>query len=123
MLAVGLRVRGEEIDYTEADGAIGYRSLAVLERGALFPFGHGLGYSVTECSCTVEPLPDGSTQLDVRVQNLGDRATTHVAQVYAQFEGELSRELIAFRRIKVAAGDAGTAQIIVRPTDLSRWTR
>lgn len=53
--------------------------------------------------------------------NAGERDTTHVAQVYAQLEGEAARELVAFARVPVGAGSVASAQLVVRPEDLARW--
>ncbi|MBB1482426.1 glycoside hydrolase family 3 C-terminal domain-containing protein [Tessaracoccus sp. MC1865] len=111
----------ETVDYDE-DGGIGYRSPGILSRGARFPFGFGLGYAATEARVSSGQLPDGSVHLDITVTNLGTRDTAHVAQVYARFDGEAARELVAFRRIPVHAGSTAQARITVHPTDLARWS-
>lgn len=74
-----------ELRYDEG-AAIGYRSPAVRRRGALFPFGHALGYAPTRHELVRAEVVDGELQLAVRAVNLGDRATVHVAQVYVELE-------------------------------------
>ncbi|WP_334148504.1 beta-glucosidase [Microbacterium sp.] len=77
------------------------------------PFGHGLGYTtfahegflVQQCEVAV----DGVIECEITVRNTGDRAGVDVLQVYAsdptaQVVRPL-RELIAFRRVALAAGE------------------
>lgn len=110
----------ERLDY-DAEGPFGYRSAAVLEHGALFPFGFGLGYARTEATVTSEPLPGGGLDLAITVANPGDRDGVHVAQVYAQFAGEREWELVGVRRIPVSAGGSAGARLQVGPDQLRRW--
>ncbi len=118
--AVAPGVSPERLDY-DAEGPFGYRSAAVLEHGALFPFGFGLGYARTEATVTSEALPGGGLDLAITVINPGDRDGVHVAQVYAQSVGERAWELVGVRRIPVPAGGESRASFLVGPDQLRRW--
>nr|WP_255622084.1 glycoside hydrolase family 3 C-terminal domain-containing protein [Tessaracoccus sp. OS52] len=109
-----------EVDY-DADGGIGYRSPAVLDQGALFPFGFGLGYSPTEADSSIDQVDDDEQQLTVRVRNLGVRDTVHVAQIYAAVDGVEPWELLSWIRIPVESGATAQSQVSLTPDLLRRW--
>jgi beta-glucosidase len=92
--------------------AIGYRSTAVRRHGALFPFGHGLGYAPTRQEVVAAEVTGGAVRVVVRATNLGDRATTHVAQAYVELEGfDDGAALAGIARIPLAAGQSGDGEV------------
>lgn len=109
----------EALDY-DRDGGIGYRAPGVREHGALFGFGHGLGYATTGCRVTAARVAGGAVELDLEVANAGDRDSVHVAQAFATTSGE-APELVAVRRIGVPAGATVGATLVVAASAFSRW--
>lgn len=95
----------------------------------LFPFGHGLSYSSfhygpPEVSQT-EVLPEDQVNLRVKVANHGPYDTAEVVQLYVR---PLSpqvprpvRELLAFRRVEIAADAAETVSFSVPVSELAFW--
>ncbi|MFJ4173140.1 beta-glucosidase [Microbacterium sp. NPDC089696] len=80
------------------------------------PFGHGLGYTTFareafRAAHTEVPV-DGVLECEVTVRNTGDRDGAEVLQVYATDEHAQVvrplRQLVAFRRVALAAGEAQT---------------
>jgi beta-glucosidase len=96
----------------------------------LYPFGYGLSYSnFTMSDLTVmSEKVHGSTplQVSVKVQNTSAVAGEEVVQLYThQRAGSASRpvrELKAFRKIVLAAGETKTVQLTVAAEDLSFWS-
>ena len=95
---------------------------------ALYPFGHGLGYTRFEHG---PPVParrrlrgrDAALHVDVEVRNVGDRDGEEVVQLYAGDPlASLSRpvrRLVAFRRVALAAGATARVRFTLRASDLS----
>lgn len=111
----------ESLDY-DVDEGIGYRAVDVIRNGALFPFGFGLGYADTTCTVSNNRrLPDGSVELELTATNHSERATVHVAQVYARRQGESARELIGIQRIALGPRAQERRLLVVAPGDLARW--
>jgi len=108
-----------ELDY-DADGGIGYRAPGVRERGAVFAFGHGLGYARTTAEGTGAEVVGGRVRLQLRVANHSDRDSVHVAQAYAEVGGS-APELVAVVRVPVRAGGSATAEVVVGPDAFARW--
>jgi beta-glucosidase len=108
-----------ELDY-EADGGVGYRAPGVRERGAVFAFGHGLGYSRTTGAVTAAAATSGTAEIALEVRNLGDRDTVHVAQVYAEVAGAVG-ELVAVVRVPVGAGGTATQSFVLGAEAFARW--
>ncbi|MFJ8194028.1 glycoside hydrolase family 3 N-terminal domain-containing protein [Streptomyces sp. NPDC096094] len=83
-----------------------------LDRGPLYPFGHGLGYADLHVTLQDATLSDDGTEVVVRAwtANRGDRGGSTVVQVYARDEhGSVVRpvrQLLAFQRVVVPAGDS-----------------
>lgn len=83
------------------------------EYAPLFPFGYGLSYTRFEyrdVTASREVAPDGHIELSVTVANVGPADGEEVVQVYAgkEFSSVLrpARQLVAFRRIALRAGEA-----------------
>ncbi len=102
-----------------------------LDAGAepLFPFGYGLTYTTFEYSDLVlgsDTMSAGGS-LDVRVtlSNTGERAGTEVVQLYVQdISGSITRpvrELKAFRRVSLGAGESTQVAFSLTPDMLAFW--
>jgi beta-glucosidase len=110
-----------QLRYDEG-AAIGHRSSRVRRFGALFPFGHGLGYAPTSCEVVAAEVTDGDVHIDLRVTNLGDRATDHVAQAYLELAGfDDGPALVGMARIPVTAGASADAKLPVRRDAFLRY--
>jgi beta-glucosidase len=111
-----------ELWYDEGP-AIGYRSSGVRRSGALFPFGHGLGYASTGHEVTAAYVADdGFVHVQLRATNLGDRATVHVAQAYLDLEGSQDgRALVGVARIPLPEGASADAEVVVGPDAFLRY--
>jgi beta-glucosidase len=108
-----------ELDY-DADGGIGYRAPGVRENGALFAFGHGLGYASTTCAVTAVGMVGEELTLSLSLANVGDRDAVHVVQCYAEVGGEAA-ELVHVQRVPVAAGQVVEASATIAATAFARW--
>ncbi|MCA0294892.1 MAG: glycoside hydrolase family 3 C-terminal domain-containing protein [Actinobacteria bacterium] len=108
-----------DVDY-DADDGIGYRAAAVREKGALFAFGHGLGYAGSAVPVVGATVAAGALRLDLEVTNPSGRATTHVAQLYAGV-GDEAPELVGVVRVPVAAGATVHAEATVGAGAFARW--
>ena len=101
----------------------------------LFPFGHGLSYSVAIVSA-LQPVANVSVStaadakmasftLKATVENTGktDGATTLFATYSKQTDGvvRFAQMLCGFTKLHVAAGAKAAASVTVRIVDLARW--
>jgi beta-glucosidase len=110
----------EELDYSERLG-IGYRSPAILESGAMFPFGHGLSYSATHSSIVRAEIRNGALVLTIEARNLSARPTVHVAQVYAELFAVEARELVAVARIELEGAASRCCEVSMPAGAFHRW--
>ncbi|GAB4422158.1 MAG: beta-glucosidase BglX [Bacteroidia bacterium] len=118
-------------DYSEPMGQRVFLSRYIDARNdALYPFGYGLSYTRFELAAPVVAqarIGMGDT-LDVQVElrNTGDRAGTEVVQVYVRdLVGSRTRplrELKAFQKVYLAAGEARTLHFRLTARDLAFWT-
>ena len=100
------------------------RSYIFTSRDPLFPFGHGLSYTAFQFeNVRVEPAeipPGGSATVRVDVTNRGTREGDEVPQLYVhQRVASVTRpvkELRAFRRIHLKAGEKTTVEFAL-PSD------
>jgi beta-glucosidase len=108
-----------ELDY-DADGGIGYRAPGVREHGALFAFGHGLGYAPTTCDVPAVSVVGAAIRVGLSIANHGGRDTIHVVQCYAEVAGEAA-ELVHVQRVPVAAGQVVETSATIGATAFARW--
>ncbi|KAH6686474.1 family 3 glycosyl hydrolase [Plectosphaerella plurivora] len=110
---------------------IGHRWYEAVERDPLFWFGHGLSYSTFRYTdlavpSTFESSPAHVMEVTVRVENTGTLAGAEVVQAYIQDpESSLqrpARELKAFDKVFLAAGEAKTVKLALDRTALSFWS-
>jgi beta-glucosidase len=95
----------------------------------LFPFGYGLSYTSFEIgapSLSADHIGiDGSVTVSVRVRNSGARAGDETVQLYVhQLVGSVTRpikELKAFERIALAAGESKTVSFTLTPETFRIW--
>ncbi|WP_433509367.1 beta-glucosidase family protein [Nonomuraea sp. CA-143628] len=103
--------------------AIGYRGR--IE--ALYPFGHGLGYTTWEYGAAeVRHVDDGAAgEVTVRVRNAGDRAGREVVQVYASRPDSAverpRRWLAGFATVDAAPGEEVAVTVTVRRRAFEHW--
>lgn len=122
------RQRGSNIqpvaNYAEQE-FVGYRWYDMRRVPVAYPFGFGLSYATFQYSdLDVQPTADG---FDVRftLANTSNRNAEEVAQVYvSRPTSSIERpvkELKAFRRVLLKAGERQTVVIPIRRTDLCHW--
>ena len=98
-----------------------------IPNSALYPFGHGLTYGRIEYSglkLSSPTLPmSGTIEISAIVMNRGSRAAEEVVQLYTHDRvASLTRpvrELKAFRKIALAAGQSEVVRFTLRSSDLS----
>lgn len=112
---------------------MGYRWHQANDVRPLFAFGHGLSYTsfeVSEVSVDAGATP-GSVPVTVRatVTNTGDVDGAEVVQVYLGVPGgtgQPPKRLVAFEKVRVAAGASENVEIVVDPQathhPLSVWS-
>ncbi len=111
--------KNKEVDYAEGV-FVGYRYFDSKNVEPLFPFGHGLSYTTFSYSdLELEPVntDDEIVKVMVNVKNTGDRAGAEVVQLYVS-DAKASvprpaKELKAFEKIKLQAGEAHTVSFIL----------
>jgi beta-glucosidase len=111
---------------------VGYRGYDALEREVSYPFGHGLSYTSFEyadlqarVSGRVED-DDLVVEVSCRVVNTGSRRGKEVVQLYVG-DPEASvarppRELRAFAKVDLDAGQSDTVAFRLKARDLSYWS-
>jgi beta-glucosidase len=95
----------------------------------LFPFGYGLSYTSFDIGVprlSAEHIGiDGSVTVSVPVRNTGTRAGDETVQLYVhQLVGSVTRplkELKAFERVTLAAGESKTVSFTLTPETFRMW--
>lgn len=123
-------------DIMDYDIIKGKRTYQYAEEEPLYPFGHGLSYadfSYGDLELTDETtIPmDGSARwagqvrVAVTVTNVSKRDGDEVVQLYVRAEGSRVRrpvkKLVAFRRMRIAAGASARMEFIVSGEELAIW--
>ncbi|HTD74771.1 MAG TPA: glycoside hydrolase family 3 N-terminal domain-containing protein [Steroidobacteraceae bacterium] len=96
----------------------------------LFPFGYGLSYTSFDIGAprlSAEHIGvDGSVTVTVPVRNTGPRAGDETVQLYVhQLVGSVTRplkELKAFERVTLAAGESKTVSFTLTPETFRMWS-
>lgn len=108
---------------------VGYRYYDTKKKEVLFPFGHGLSYTMFQYS-DLQISTDGCKDTDyvkvkVSVQNTGDRLGKEVVQLYvAPKEDTIVRpvqELRAFTKVQLNAGEKKTVEFTLDAKAFSSW--
>lgn len=88
-----------------------------------FPFGFGLGYAPLSYGPTAVQPEGDSFRITAQVTNTGSRAVTEIVQLYVRdLVGSVTRpvkELKAFQKIPLAAGETREASFLLKPDDLA----
>jgi beta-glucosidase len=87
---------------------VGYRWYDAHGKKPLFPFGHGLSYSSFIYEGLEVKRQEDVVKVQLRARNIGEREGTCVPQLYLGFpegSGEPPKQLKAFGKIAIAAGD------------------
>ncbi|KPF60963.1 glycoside hydrolase family 3 C-terminal domain-containing protein [Rhizobium sp. AAP116] len=118
---------GENGHVVYAEGlAVGYRHHDADGAKPLFPFGYGLSYTTFAWSVprasSVDMGADG-VAIEIEVTNTGDRAGAELVQLYVKSKASRLRrpvkELKAFAKLHVMAGETATARLSLAVRDLA----
>lgn len=111
--------------YTEGL-AVGYRHHDADGPKPLFPFGYGLSYTRFDWSApraSSRDMGSAGVSIEVDVTNTGDRAGAELVQLYVKPKtSRLPRpvkELKAFQKLHIAAGETATAKLSIAVRDLA----
>ena len=120
----------DEIPVEAGQTSVGCRSF-YLDAGnsPLFPFGYGLSYTNFEYSdlklASDKLTVDGEVNVSVNLKNAGKYDGTEVVQLYVQDKvGSVTRpvkELKAFQRVELKAGESKTVTFTLPVSDLAFW--
>ena len=113
------KVKPFDLPYTEG-ARVGYKWFDSTGKQPLFPFGFGLSY--TSFAYSDLAVDDGARTARFSVKNTGSREGTEIAEVYASLPPSAKEDykrLIAFQRVKLAAGESKTVTLTLNPTYLS----
>jgi beta-glucosidase len=105
------------------------RTYMYFKGDPLYPFGFGLSYTAFAYSgarlAAARIAADAVVDLSVDVKNTGARAGEEVVQVYAAYEqskvARPIRQLVGFRRVPIAPGEAKTVVIPIEARRLAYW--
>ena len=104
---------------------VGYRWYDARDVAVSFPFGHGLSYTTFDYADLAVTAEADEFVVRVTVSNTGDRDGHEVVQVYASLPGSsvvrAPRELVAFERVWVAAGESVPVELRVARDDLAYY--
>jgi beta-glucosidase len=111
---------------------VGYRGYDAEDRAVSYPFGHGLTYTTFAYSDLVVEVIAGAADADLRVRvsvevtNTGRRSGQEVVQLYVgDQESSVARpprELKAFRKVRLEAGESAGVEFLLSGRDLSFWS-
>jgi beta-glucosidase len=94
-----------------------------------YAFGHGLSYTsfaYSKLAVSAARVPDGPLTVQLELQNTGKRAGDEVVQVYIHdlATGGVARpirQLAAFKRVPLKAGERRKLTLSIAPRDLAYW--
>jgi len=104
---------------------LGYRGYDAAGTTLRFPFGHGLSYTEFAYRGLQVEVQDGRVTARVEVANTGARDGAEVVQLYVRnnrgrvFKAE--KELRAFTKVRLAAGETTAAELSFALDDLAYW--
>lgn len=108
--------------------SVGYRAGGHDRPPALYPFGHGHGYTTWEYVSIDAPqqvVPGTDVAAAIRVRNTGARPGREVVQLYASRpDGGVERParwLVGFAAVEARAGEELTATVVVRAHAFEHW--
>ncbi|MFB3168268.1 glycoside hydrolase family 3 C-terminal domain-containing protein [Neobacillus sp. 179-C4.2 HS] len=119
-----------EVDMTNADPIEQKLTYMYTDAKVTYPFGYGLSYSSFSYSDFTVPVSadeKGPFEVSVKVKNNGNVNTSEVVQLYAKNNksvyGEYApqKQLVAFEKVSLDAGETKTVTLSVDPKDLAIW--
>jgi beta-glucosidase len=129
-------ITGDAATYPGTDGHVhyaegvfvGYRHHDTRGIAPLFPFGFGLGYTDFrwgEAKFSAQEMgPEGIT-VSIDIQNIGSRTGSELVQLYVRSPKTKverpDKELRAFVKLTIHAGETGTATLKIMPRDLAYY--
>lgn len=118
-------------EFMDYDIIQGNRTYRYFEGDALYPFGYGLSYTtfrydgLTLGSPSLEGSAEATISLTVTVTNAGELDGEEVVQVYGRVDQSRVKrplkQLLAFRRIKLAAGETTEVSFDIPLSELAVW--
>jgi beta-glucosidase-like glycosyl hydrolase len=118
------------VDMTNADPIESKLTYMYTDKKATYPFGYGLSYSNFEYSdFKAQKSANGTSafEVSVKVKNNGSVNTSEVVQLYAKNNkstyGEYApqKQLVAFEKVTLAAGETKTVKLSVDSKDVAIW--
>lgn len=105
---------------------VGYRYYATLNRGARYPFGHGLSYtSFSYDAIAVEATGPDTATVRVSVRNTGGRAGAEVVQIYVapapSGVRRPIRHLAAFTKVRLEPGEVTRVELELDRRAFAFW--
>ena len=107
------------VNYDEG-AKVGYKWYESEHKEPLFPFGFGLSYTTYAYSNL--KIDNAQRTASFTVKNVGKRAGTEIAQVYAtlpEAAGERFKRLVGWQRLELAPGESKTVTVAVNPRVMS----
>lgn len=108
---------------------VGYRWFDTKEKPVMYAFGHGLSYvnfeygDITTDKSSYKP--NGTIKVSFTLKNTGDMTADEVPQLYVRHLNAKveypSKELKAFSRVTLAAGETSTVTLEIPVSELSYW--
>ena len=108
---------------------VGYRWFDTKEKPVMYAFGHGLSYvnfeygDITTDKSSYKP--NGTIKVSFTLKNTGDMTADEVPQLYVRHLNAKveypSKELKAFSRVTLAAGETKTVTLEIPVSELSYW--
>ena len=122
---------GNVVEYREKC-EVGYRYYDRHPEEVVYPFGYGLSYTTFEYSDLTTQVQEGSVRVSLKISNTGKADGSEVVQIYVgSCDSSVKRpvkELKAFQKISVRAGESVTAEFSLDIEDfayynvvLNRW--
>jgi hypothetical protein len=118
------------VDMTNSDPVESELTYMYTKAPVTYPFGFGLSYSSFAYSDIKAPKSvkgDASFEVTMKVKNEGTVNTSEVVQLYAKNKksayGQYApqKQLAAFEKVSLAAGETKTVTLTVDPEDLAIW--
>jgi beta-glucosidase len=118
------------IDMTNADPIEQELTYMYTKAPVTYPFGYGLSYSNFTYSDFEAPKgarANSSFEVTVKVKNEGQITTSEVVQLYGKNQksayGEYApqKQLVAFEKVTLQAGETISVKLTVDPSDLAIW--
>ena len=114
--------KGLEVDYTEGV-FVGYRHYEKNGIETQFPFGYGLSYTTFELSKFAVDSEAVFPRVKVELRNTGALAGSEVVQIYVGQDscGGPVKELKAFQKVELPAGEEKTVEMVLDKYAFSHW--